>query len=96
MKPPRLKSGVAFFIAVLALSLVACGRRGALEPPPGAAASNPAITGTPGEEEAKPANSGELPEQNTANSKPAATPAQTGATQAPPHVPRPFVLDPLL
>jgi predicted small lipoprotein YifL len=83
------------FAAAIALSLAACGRRGPLEPPPGAPASNAPLTGTPGNYEA-PANPGELSGQNTATSSGAAAPAQAGAKQAPPRVPKPFPLDPLL
>jgi predicted small lipoprotein YifL len=89
VKPPSSKLGAAVLLAALALTLVSCGRRGALEPPPGAAASNAPITGTPGEEQPPP-TPGEVPGQN------AAAPAQAGAKQIPPHVPKPFPLDPLL
>jgi predicted small lipoprotein YifL len=81
------------FVAAIALSLASCGRRGPLEPPPGAAVSNAPLTGTPGDYEA-PANPGELAGQNTAASSGAKAPA--AAKQPPPHVPKPFVLDPLL
>jgi predicted small lipoprotein YifL len=86
---------VAVLLTAVALTLVSCGRRGALEPPPGAAASNPAVTGTPGDSET-PANAGDLPGQNTASSSGAAAPAQAGVKQAPPRAPKPFLLDPLL
>jgi len=95
VKPLASKLGAAFFIAALALTLTSCGRRGGLEPPPGAAASNPAVTGTPGEAET-PTNPGDLTGQNTANSSSAGAPAQAGAKQTPPRAPRPFLLDPLL
>ena len=81
------------FAAAIALSLASCGRRGPLEPPPGAAVSNAPLTGTPGDYEA-PANPGELAGQNTATSSGAGAP--TAAKQPPPHVPKPFLLDPLL
>jgi len=80
-------------VAAIALSLASCGRRGPLEPPPGAAISNAPLTGTPGDYEA-PANPGELAGQNTATSSGAAAPA--AAKQPPPHPPKPFLLDPLL
>ena len=79
------------FAAAIALSLASCGRRGPLEPPPGAPASNAPLTGTPGDYEA-PANPGELSGQNTA----AGAPGQAGAKQTPPHAPKSFLLDPLL
>ncbi|MGB8901087.1 MAG: lipoprotein [Methylocella sp.] len=81
------------FAAAIALSLASCGRRGPLEPPPGAPASNASLTGTPGDYEA-PANPGELSGQNTAAG--AAPPPPGAAKPAPPHAPKPFVLDPLL
>jgi predicted small lipoprotein YifL len=81
------------FVAAIALSLASCGRRGPLEPPPGAAVSNAPLTGTPGDYGA-PANPGELAGQNTATSSGAGAP--TAAKQPPPHVPKPFLLDPLL
>ncbi|MGB6374793.1 MAG: lipoprotein [Methylocella sp.] len=81
------------FVAAIALSLASCGRRGPLEPPPGAPASNAPPTGTPGGYEA-PANPGELAGQNSAASSGAEAPA--AAKQPPPRAPKPFVLDPLL
>jgi predicted small lipoprotein YifL len=83
--------GIVF--AAIALLLVSCGRRGPLEPPPGAAVSNAPLTGTPGDYEA-PANPGELAGQNTATSRGAEAPA--AAKQPAPRAPKPFVLDPLL
>ena len=81
------------FVAAIALSLASCGRRGPLEPPPGAAVSNAPLTGTPGDYEA-PANPGELAGQNTAT--PSGAKASAAAKQPPPHQPKPFLLDPLL
>jgi len=81
------------FVAAIALSLASCGRRGPLEPPPGAAVSNAPLTGTAGDYEA-PANPGELAGQNTGTSSGAKAPA--AAKQPPPHPPKPFLLDPLL
>jgi predicted small lipoprotein YifL len=81
------------FAAAIALSLASCGRRGPLEPPPGAAVSSVPVTGTPGEYEA-PANPGELSGQNTAAGAP--PPPLGAAKPAPPHTPKPFLLDPLL
>jgi predicted small lipoprotein YifL len=81
------------FIAAITLSLASCGRRGPLEPPPGAAVSNTPLTGTPGDYEA-PANPGELAGQNAATPSGAAAPA--AAKQRPPYQPKPFLLDPLL
>jgi predicted small lipoprotein YifL len=82
-------------VAAVALALASCGRRGPLEPPPGAPASNAPLTGTPGDYEA-PANPGELAGQNTAASSGAEAPPPGTAKKAPPRPPRPFVLDPLL
>ena len=81
------------FVAAIALSLASCGRRGPLEPPPGAAASNAPLTGTPGDY-ATPANPGELAGQNTATSSGAEAPP--AAKQPPPRARKPFLLDPLL
>jgi predicted small lipoprotein YifL len=81
------------FAAAIALSLTSCGRRGPLEPPPGASISNAPLTGTPGEYEA-PATPGELAGQNTAAASNAKAP--TAAKQPPRRAPRPFLLDPLL
>ena len=83
------KLGALLLVAAIALSLASCGRRGPLEPPPGAPASNAPLTGTPGDYEA-PANPGELAGQNTAASSAAA------AKQPPRRAPKPFLLDPLL
>jgi predicted small lipoprotein YifL len=80
-------------VAAITLSLASCGRRGPLEPPPGAAVSNAPLTGTPGDYEA-PANPGELAGQNTAAPSTAEAPA--AAKQPPPRAPKPFLLDPLL
>jgi len=80
------------FVAAMALLLASCGRRGPLEPPPGAAVSNAPVTGTPGDYEA-PANPGELAGQNTATSSGAEAPA---AAKQPPRAPKTFFLDPLL
>jgi predicted small lipoprotein YifL len=88
---PNLRAVV--FVAAIALLLASCGRRGPLEPPPGAPVSNAPLTGTPGDYEA-PANPGELAGQNTAAG--AEAPPAGAAKKAPPHAPKPFVLDPLL
>jgi len=89
------KLGAAVLLAALALPLASCGRRGALEPPPGTPASAAPVSGTPDAYDT-PASAGDLPGQNTANASAAATPAKAGAPQAPPHTPKPFPLDPLL
>jgi len=81
------------FVAAIALSLASCGRRGPLEPPPGAPASNALLTGTPGDYEA-PANAGELAGQNSATSS--GTEAPAAAKQPARRAPKPFLLDPLL
>jgi predicted small lipoprotein YifL len=85
------------FVAAIALSLASCGRRGPLELPPGAAVSSAPVTGTPGDYEA-PANPGEQAGQNTATSSGAGAEARPpgAAKPAPPHPPKPFLLDPLL
>ena len=90
-----LKRGAIAFAAAISLSLASCGRRGPLEPPPGAPASNAPLTGMPGDYEA-PANPGELAGQNTATSNGAEAPGQAGGQQTPPRVRKPFILDPLL
>jgi predicted small lipoprotein YifL len=81
------------FVAAMSLSLASCGRRGPLEPPPGAPLSNAPLTGTPGDYEA-PVNPGELAGKNTAASSGAEAPAV--AKQPPRRAPKPFILDPLL
>lgn len=88
------KRGAIAFAAAISLSFASCGRRGPLEPPPGAPASNAPLTGTPGGYEA-PANPGELAGQNnTAASSGPEAPA--AGKQTPPPARKPFVLDPLL
>lgn len=94
MKLPPSKLAATFVLATVALSLGSCGRRGALEPPPGAPASTVPLTGTP--EEGPSQYPGEPAGQNVVNSGTQATPAQTGAKPTVPHTPRPFPLDPLL
>ncbi|MGH6851721.1 MAG: LPS translocon maturation chaperone LptM [Methylocella sp.] len=81
------------FVAAIALSLASCGRRGPLEPPPGAPASNAPLAGAPGAYEA-PANPGEVAGQTTGASSGAGAPA--AAKQPPRRPPKPFLLDPLL
>lgn len=95
MKPVFSKLGAAFFIAALALLAASCGRRGALEPPPGTPAWNVPLSGTPGEYET-PANQGGQPEQDTANSSGAEEPAQPAPKPSQQRAPKPFLLDPLL
>jgi hypothetical protein len=94
VKSPPSKLAAGFFLAAFALTLVSCGRRGVLEPPPGSPALNVPLSGTPGAETSQ--NAGELSGQNTVNSSSSAAPTQAGAKPAAPHTPRPFVLDPLL
>jgi predicted small lipoprotein YifL len=94
VRPTLPKRGAIVFVAAIALSLASCGRRGPLEPPPGAPASNAPLTGTPGDYEA-PANPGELAGQNTAAG--AEAPPPGAAKKAPPRrASKPFLLDPLL
>ncbi|MGH6839753.1 MAG: LPS translocon maturation chaperone LptM [Methylocella sp.] len=95
MRRTFAKRGAIAFAAAISLSLASCGRRGPLEPPPGAPASNAPLTGTPGDYET-PANPGELAGQNSATSSGAEAPGQAGGRQTPPRVRKPFVLDPLL
>ncbi len=82
-----------FFLVLAAgaaLCLASCGRRGPLEPPPGAAVSSFPLTGRLGDSEA-PAAPGGLPGAGA----PAAPPGP--ATPAAARVPaKPFFLDPLL
>lgn len=87
------------FLGALALCLGGCGRRGPLEPPPGAAATNAPLTGAPDAFQG-PKNSPESPSSNPAI---AAEPDTVGKTepakalpQRAPAAPRPFFLDPLL
>ncbi|MGH6800720.1 MAG: LPS translocon maturation chaperone LptM [Methylocella sp.] len=87
------KCGAIVFAAATGLSLASCGRRGPLEPPPGAPTSNAPLTGTPADYEA-PASPGELAGQNTATSSSAEAPAAANQPQRRP--PKPFFLDPLL
>ncbi len=83
----------AIVFAVAALLLTSCGRRGPLELPPAAPASQAPLSGTPGDYEV-PANAGELAGQKTATSSGAEPPA--AAKQPPLRAPKPFLLDPLL
>jgi predicted small lipoprotein YifL len=97
----------AAVVAALALSLSGCGRRGALEPPPGAPPSNAPLTGRPDEYRA-PTNFVDFPRANTVGAV-----GTTGAAGAAPlpldpeepdkpsapaakPPPKPFLLDPLL
>lgn len=71
----------AICLAALALLLAGCGRRGPLEPPPGAAVANPPPAAV------QDANKPDLAAENAAGATPAPPRAKA---------PRPFVLDPLL
>ncbi len=86
MSTPRI--AFFLFLAALAPVLASCGRRGPLEPPPGAVVSCAPVTGTPGEYQSA-ANPGELSGQTSTSSAPTAKPCANKA-------PRPFFLDPLL
>ena len=90
---PNLSAVV--FVAAIALSLSSCGRRGPVEPPPGAAVSSAPVSSTAGDYKAA-ANPGELTGQNTAASSGAGARGQAGAKQTPPSARKPFLLDPLL
>jgi predicted small lipoprotein YifL len=79
----------AAIIVTAALSLLGCGRRGPLEPPPGAPATNAPLTGVP-DAVSLPKNTEMVPID--AESAPAVNPAPPPA-KAPA---RPFPLDPLL
>jgi predicted small lipoprotein YifL len=82
---PARKKPITFMLAAaaLAISLVSCGRRGPLEPPPGASAS-----AAPG---GAPVNASTPP--GGAAAAPGAQPATAPATRVPK---KPFFLDPLL
>lgn len=84
-------------LGALALSLAGCGRRGPLEPPPGAAATNAPLTGTP-DAFTLPKNTAEpLAPSAAALGEPRSTNKTEPAQPAPaPAAHRPFFLDPLL
>lgn len=94
MKPPFSKLGAVLFLAALTFQLASCGRRGALEPPPGVPVSSVPLSGTPGDESY--AKTGELPGPNTENPNGAGTAAQATAKHPPQPAPKHFPLDPLL
>ncbi|MEJ0095632.1 MAG: lipoprotein [Methylocella sp.] len=101
----------AICLVALALSLQGCGRRGPLEPPPGATPINAPLSGTPDQNDA-PRSAAEVPgfvPQTSGGSVGANTPATQApnvpAPAAPPASaapqqskapPRPSPLDPLL
>lgn len=87
--PPRI--GALIFVLTVGLSVVSCGRRGPLEPPPGALVSSAPLNGRQGDYEAA-GTPGEFSGQ-TAH---AAAPPSSGKPAAPPAPARPFFLDPLL
>ncbi|WP_156898186.1 LPS translocon maturation chaperone LptM [Methylocapsa acidiphila] len=86
-------------LALCALCLSGCGRRGPLEPPPGAAASNAPLTGTPDAVQG-PKNSPDPSAPNPAVAAEAQAEGKTEPAKAlPPRAtvpPKPFFLDPLL
>jgi predicted small lipoprotein YifL len=82
---PKIAS--ILFLAAIAPSLAACGRRGPLELPPGAQVSCAPVTGTPGDYQSA-ANAGELSGAGESQSQAPKTCASK--------TPRPFFLDPLL
>jgi predicted small lipoprotein YifL len=96
---PRLAPLLCIVIAASLLS--GCGRRGPLEPPPGAPASNAPLTGVPEDPDAKVATgspganavptpgASDLPSGSNRSEKKA-------STVAPPKSSSPFFLDPLL
>lgn len=97
----------AVILAAIALPLAGCGRRGPLEPPPGAAVSGAPLTGVPDEDrrarmfpDALPQtaggalDAGPVSPQNEApavSTPPARAPSPAAAPQR-----KPFILDPLL
>ncbi len=81
------------FLAAISASLVACGRRGPLELPPGAVPSCVPLTGTPGESQSA-SNAGEQSGQ-TSTGYGGESPSQASKACAN-KPPRPFFLDPLL
>ena len=95
MKPAPITLGAAVLLAALVLTLASCGRRGPLEPPPGAATPNAANTGAPGAYES-PVTPADTQGQNTASSNPATAAGPAGGTQIPPPARKTFPLDPLL
>jgi predicted small lipoprotein YifL len=86
----------AALVLAAALSLIGCGRRGPLEPPPGAPATNAPLASSP--------NAGLPTNTETAPIDAAATPAaaSVGGSAASPLPPpakvpaKPFLLDPVL
>ncbi len=88
-------SQIAFilFLAAISASLVACGRRGPLELPPGVAPSCVPLTGTPGDNQAA-STAGELPGQTPASTGGESPPQASKACANKPQ--RSFFLDPLL
>ncbi len=88
------KIAFILLLAALAPSLAACGRRGPLEPPPGAAVACAPVSGAPGATQTA-ANGGELPGQTATNSysQPVSSAPAACATA---HSQKTFFLDPLL
>ncbi|MBO0732843.1 MAG: lipoprotein [Methylocapsa sp.] len=87
------KPFVLLLAAATAALLASCGRRGPLEPPPGAAAACAPVTGTPpaSQGSASPARPlGQTAETYAYEPAPAAPPCAPAAAR------RPFFLDPLL
>jgi predicted small lipoprotein YifL len=94
----------AICVLALVLTLQGCGRRGALEPPPGSAPTNAPLTGAP-DQNAGPRSAAEVPgfvpqtsggglDANTPGNAPAAPVASRPPLAKAP--PRPFPLDPIL
>lgn len=86
-------------VLAAALSLIGCGRRGPLEPPPGAPATNAPATGV-ADDVSLPKNNTEMAPMDAASTPGAgAAGAATSASPAPAPAKapaRPFPLDPLL
>ncbi len=105
----RPKLYAALCLVALTLPLQGCGRRGPLEPPPGATPINAPLTGAP-DQESGPRSAAEVPgfvPQTSGGSLQANTPAAPAApnapaapaastTQTPKAPPRPSPFDPLL
>jgi predicted small lipoprotein YifL len=86
----------AALVLAAALSLIGCGRRGPLEPPPGAPATNAPLTGVP-DAAALPKNNTEMAPMDAASAPAAGAAGSASPAPAPAKAPaRPFPLDPLL
>ena len=86
----------AVVLLATVLPLAGCGRRGPLEPPPGAADTNAPLTGVP-DQNGLPRNAETAPIDSAAAPQPSAgAGGETSPTTAPARAPKTFPLDPLL